>query len=85
MKKITKQTMEDLPELVQEVMNNIVELRDHYKLFSKMGATTSKGNQVLNVMAYKRRDAMRYLLREYDAIKRLVQVVDVSMPPLVMK
>jgi hypothetical protein len=37
-----------------------------------MGATTSKGNQVLNVMAYKRRDALRYLHREYDSIKRLL-------------
>ena len=79
---ITKEAMEDLPKLVQETLGNIVELRDQYKLFSKMGATTSKGNQVLNVMAYKRRDAMRYLLREYEAIKRLVQVVDVHMPPM---
>lgn len=45
-----------------------------------MGATTSRGNQVLNVMAYKRRDALRYILREYDALRRLVQVVDVQMP-----
>ena len=82
MQEITKQAMEDLPKLVQEVVGNIVELRDQYKLFSKMGATTSKGNQVLNVMAYKRRDAMRYLLREYEAVKRLVQVVDVHMPPM---
>jgi hypothetical protein len=50
-----------------------------------MGATTSKGNQVLNVMAYKRRDALRYIHREYDALKRLVQVVDVQMPPIKMK
>jgi len=82
MQEITKQAMEDLPKLVQEVVGNIVELRDQYKLFSKMGATTSKGNQVLNVMAYKRRDAMRYLLREYEAVKRLVQVVDVHMPAM---
>ena len=45
-----------------------------------MGATTSKGNQVLNVMAYKRRDAMRYLIREYEAIRRLIQVVDITIP-----
>ena len=47
-----------------------------------MGATTSKGNHVLNVMAYKRRDAMRHVLREYDGVKRLVQVVDITMPIL---
>lgn len=72
MEDITKQAKEDLPKLVQEVVGNIVELRDQYKLFSKMGATTSKGNQVLNVMAYKRRDAMRYILREYEGVKKLV-------------
>jgi len=27
-------------------------------------------------MAYKKRDAMRYVVKEYDAIKRLAQVVD---------
>jgi hypothetical protein len=64
--------MVNLPQEAQDVIDNIVELRDHYKLFSKMGATTSKGNQVLNIMAYKGRDAMRYLHREYDAIKRLI-------------
>ena len=57
-------------------------MRDHYKLFSKMGATTSKGNQVLNVMAYKRRDALRYLAREYDSLKRLLQVVDIQLTPI---
>jgi hypothetical protein len=40
---------------------------------------------VLNVMAYKRRDAMRYLLREYEAVRRLVQVVDITMPLIVKK
>lgn len=62
----------NLPEQANLVISNITELRDQYKLFSKMGATTSKGNQVLNVMAYKRRDALRYLHREYDSIKRLL-------------
>ena len=64
------------------MIDNIAELRDQYKLFSKMGATTSKGNQVLNIMAYKGRDAMKYLHREYDSVKRLVQVVDVVIPPI---
>jgi hypothetical protein len=50
-----------------------------------MGATTSKGNQVLNIMAYKRRDAMKYIKREYDSIKRLVQVVDIQMPAIANK
>lgn len=79
---ITKEAEHNLPTLVQSAITNIATLRDQHKLFSKMGATTSKGNQVLNVMAYKRRDAMRYLLREYEAIKRLVQVVDIIMPQI---
>jgi len=27
-------------------------------------------------MAYKKRDAMRYVIKEYDAIKRLAQVAE---------
>ena len=50
-----------------------------------MGATTSKGHQVLNIMAYKGRDAMRYVCREYDAIKRLIQVVDIQIPAIQKK
>jgi len=57
-------------------------LRDDYKIFSKMRAKTQKGTEVLNVMVYKRRDAMRYIIREYEAIKRLVQVADVYNLPV---
>ena len=45
-----------------------------------MGATTSKGHHVLNIMAYKRRDAQRYILREYDTVRRLMIVVDIQLP-----
>ena len=71
-----------MPKTAQAVIDGIIKLRDHFKLFSKMGATTSRGNQVLNVMAYKRRDALKYIAREYDALRRLVQVVDVQMPQI---
>jgi hypothetical protein len=54
------------------IIGGICKLRDQYKLFNKIAATTSKGNQVLNIMAYKKRDAYRYIIREYEAIKRLV-------------
>ena len=47
-----------------------------------MGATTSKGNKVLNVMAYKKRDAIKYLQREYESIKRLLQVADIKLEKL---
>jgi hypothetical protein len=33
-------------------------------------------------MAYKRRDAYRFILREYEAIRKLVKVVDIEMPNL---
>ena len=82
MQKIQVRAIGELPQLSQGILDGIVELRDQYKLFSKMGATTSRGNQVLNVMAYKRRDALRYIVREYDAIRRLVQVVDIQMPTI---
>ena len=58
------------------IIDNIAVLRDHYRLFNTMVAITSKGNSVFNLMAYRRRDAMRYVIKEYDSIKRLVQVVD---------
>jgi len=82
LQKIQVKAIGELPQLAQGILDGIVELRDQYKLFSKMGATTSRGNQVLNVMAYKRRDALRYIVREYDAIRRLVQVVDIQMPAI---
>ena len=47
-------------------------MRDTYKLFNKIIATTSKGHQVVNVMAYKRRDLLRYVQREYDSVRLLV-------------
>ena len=61
-------------------------MRDDYHIFSKMRATTSKGNDVANVMAYRRRDAMKFVVKEYLSIKKLVTVADVkNMPHLVIK
>ena len=65
-----------LPITANEVIDDIATLRDHYRLFNTMVAITSKGNQVYNLMAYRRRDAMKYVIKEYEAIKRLTQVVD---------
>ena len=64
-KKIALQTKQELAVITKCIIDNIVVMRDHYHLFSKMRATSSKGRDVLNVMAYKRRDAMRYVIREY--------------------
>ena len=51
--------------VTKSIIDNIVVLRDYYQLFSRMRATSTKGRDVLNVMAFKRRDAMRYVIREY--------------------
>ena len=72
MKKLKEKTCEILPGRTKMIIGGICKLRDQYKLFNKIAATTSKGNQVLNIMAYKKRDAYRYIIREYEAIKRLV-------------
>ena len=48
-----------------------------------MVALSSKGNVVFNAMAYKRRNAQKYITKEYENIKRLVQIVDnIDMPLL---
>ena len=65
-----------LPVISKQIIDNIAVLRDHYRLFNSMVAITSKGHQVFNAMAYRRRDAMRFVIKEYEGIKRLAQVVD---------
>ena len=82
---LKKQSSGILPGLATDIIDNIIFLRDKLKLFSKMGATTSKGHKVLNVMAYKRRDAIRFIRKEYDQIRKLVEVVDVKIPFLEAK
>jgi conjugal transfer/entry exclusion protein len=70
--KIKNASAQALTKLTEGIIDNIATLRDDHKIFSKMRATTSKGHHVVNVMVFKRRDAMKYVLREYDSIKRLV-------------
>ena len=70
--KLKEKSCEKLPGRAKKIVSGICKLRDQYKLFNKIAATTSKGHQVLNIMAYKKRDAYRYIIREYEAIKRLV-------------
>ena len=43
-----------------------------------MRAKNNKGLEVINVMAYRRKDAMRFVIREYESIKRLVKVCDID-------
>mmetsp|Transcript_5736 Transcript_5736/g.9838 ORF Transcript_5736/g.9838 Transcript_5736/m.9838 type:complete len:150 (-) Transcript_5736:13-462(-) len=76
------QAIDILPQLTDSILTSIIDLRDNYKLFKVVAALTSKGNHVVNVMAYKRRDAVKYVHREYDTVRRLVQVVDLDLPLL---
>jgi hypothetical protein len=71
--------------LSNKIIDNIVVLRDDYHIFSKMRATTSKGHEVSNVMAFRRRDAMKFIIKEYLAIKKLVVVADVDLPHIAPK
>ena len=82
MAKIKQKTLTILPEKTTRIINGIEKLRDEYQLFAKMSANTSKGHHVTNVMAYKRRDAMKHVRKEYAAIRNLVKVVDIKMPPV---
>ena len=50
-------------------------MRDNFKLFEHMTAVSSKGHHVKNVMAYRRRDAMRYVAKKYQKVKKLVELI----------
>ena len=80
--KIDSMAREDIFDIVSKILEGVARLRGEYRLFTKVAASTSKGNQVTNVMAYKRRDAIKHITREYEAMRRLVRVVDVEMPIL---
>lgn len=64
-----------LVEVSQTILKEICELKQTYKLFAGMQAVSSKGYRVQDKMTFKRRDAERYIVKEYLAIKRLVQVI----------
>ena len=76
--KIQKQTVGNLVKITEHIISNVETLRDKYRLFSKVKAISTKGNEVTNVMAYKRRDVLKYVGKEYNSIKRLVQVADIG-------
>ena len=73
-----------LPQLSELILDQIIELRDKYKLFLKVVAVTSKQNKAHNVMAYKRRDAIKLVLKEYEQIRKLVQVCDIKLSHLTL-
>ena len=66
----------------ETVLGNIVEMRDQHHLFMRVVAVTSKRNKVQNIMAFKRRDALRLVLKEYEAVRKLLQLLDIKVSPI---
>ena len=66
-----------------EIIDNIVVLRDKYRIFKTMNGLSSKGYSVSNVMAFKRRDAMRYVFKEYNALNKLIKVIEIQQMPVI--
>ncbi len=70
-----------LPQLTLAIKQGIVTLRDEYKIFqNKKGSKTS---QLSNVFVYRKRDALKQVLQEYDNVRNLVQVFDIKDLPYI--
>lgn len=60
-------------------MRNILHLRDEYKLFSRIAAMSSKTKaKVSNVFIYKKRDALKLTMQEYEDIRNLLIIFDIK-------
>ena len=59
-------------------------LRDEFKLFEKIeGKMMSlKDEQDLNIMVYKKRDALKYVLSEYEALREHVEKIHLNLPDI---
>uniref|UniRef100_A0A7S3IU64 Uncharacterized protein n=1 Tax=Strombidium inclinatum TaxID=197538 RepID=A0A7S3IU64_9SPIT len=63
----------------KQAIENIYHMRDFYRLFENMSAISSKSNQqVRNVMVFRRRNALRYVVKEWEATSKLSKVVSVE-------
>lgn len=73
-----------LPPLTQSLRTNICKLRDDYPLFGRIAALSSKSKTVVsNVFIYKKRDALKWCLQEYEDVRRLLTVFDIKELPYV--
>ena len=73
-----------LPPLTQSVRENIIHLRDEYKLFSRIAALSTKSKAVVsNVFIYKKRDALKWCIQEYEDVRRLLTVFDIKELPFI--
>ena len=71
-----KAKLSKLPIVSNQILENVACLRDQHRLFSAMVALTSKGTEVCNLMPFKKRDAIKYVLKEYDDMRTLIQLVE---------
>ena len=65
-----------LPVLTLSVKRHIIQLRDDFKLLSRIAAHSVKSKTMIsNVFIYKKRDALKQTLHEYNNIRNLVTVL----------
>ena len=81
-KKIEELTLK-LPVVTLSIKDGIFKLRDDYKLFTKTAATTSKNSFVTNIFVYKKRDALKTCVSNYEEIRKLVTVFDIKSMPYI--
>ncbi len=73
-----------IPPVTQTIKRNILHLRDEYKLFSRIAAMSTKTKSVVsNVFIFKKKDALRCALQEYDNVRNLVTVFDINDMPYI--
>lgn len=71
-----------LPMLARSTLANIETLRTKHKLFENMQAVTHKGNQVSNVMCYKKVDAEKLVKKEYKFVMKITKAIGIQMVAL---
>ncbi|CDW79972.1 UNKNOWN [Stylonychia lemnae] len=73
-----------LPNITMNLKNNIIRLRDEYKMFQRNGLTNKRAKILIsNVFIYKKRDALKLILQEYEDIRNLVMVFDIKDLPFI--
>ena len=59
-----------LAPLTHQIKKTLLYLRDELKIFSRIAALSSRSKALIsNVFIYKKRDALKYTLKEYEAVR----------------
>jgi len=73
-----------VPAIALGIKKNILKLRDDFKLFSRTTAVSVKTKNVIsNVFIYKKKDALKYVLQEYEDVRNLVTILDIKDLPYI--